>query len=285
MLTFKQLARRFGLETNDVDLSQPIDPALFAEIEQAFYCGQVLVLRGQRLLPKQFLDFARRIGCPDPHVINQFHHPEHAEILILSNVKKDGQPTGLADAGTYWHTDYSYLAAPAKATMLYSIEVPEVGGDTLFANMRAAYDDLPDAMKRRIDGMITLNIYGNRDDLDDESRTAASALNKDQWAKMAVVQHPLVRPHPATGQKALYAVSGTSIGIVGMPQDEAINLLDELKAHATQLKYQLRLKYGFGDVVLWDNPSLLHAATLTDPKFPRTLHRITVKEYTSAKAL
>jgi taurine dioxygenase len=285
MLAFKPLTSGFGLETTDVDLSQPIDGPLFAEIEQAFYRGQVLVLRGQRLQPKQFLDFAQRIGRPDPHVIDQFHHPEHAEILILSNVKKDGEPTGLADAGTYWHTDYSYLAEPAKATMLYSIQVPEAGGDTMFANMRAAYDDLPDAMKRRIDGMITLNIYGNRDDLDQQSRTAASSLNKDQWEKMDVVRHPLVRPHPATGQKALYAVSGTSMGIVGLPQDEAIELLDELKTHATQPKYQLRLKYGVGDVVLWDNPSLLHAATLTDPKFPRTLHRITVKEFASTKAL
>lgn len=283
MPTFNPLTPGFGLETNDVDLSQPIDPPLFAEIEQAFYRGQVLVLRGQRLQPKQFLDFARRIGRPEPHVIDQFHHPEHAEILILSNIKKDGQPVGLADAGTYWHTDYSYLAEPAKATMLYSIQVPEVGGDTLFANMRAAYDDLSAAMKHRIDGMITLNIYGNRDDLDERSRTAASTLNKDQWAKMDVVRHPLVRPHPATGQKALYAVSGTSIGIVGFPQDEAIALLNELKMHATQPKYQLRLKYGVGDVVMWDNPSLLHAATLTDPKFPRTLHRITVKEHIASK--
>ena len=279
MLTFNHLERGFGLETNDVDLSQPISALLFAEIEQTFYRGQVLVLRGQKLLPQQLLDFAKRMGRPEPHVIDQFHHPEHPEILVLSNVKNMGEPTGLADAGTYWHTDYSYLARPAKATLLYSIQVPAVGGNTLFANMRAAYDDLPDAMKRRIDSMVTLNIYGNRDDLDEQSRTAASALNKDQWDKMAVVQHSLVRPHPATGQKALYAVSGTSMGIVGVPQDEAIDLLNELKAHATQPKYQLRLKYGVGDVVIWDNPSLLHSATLTDAQYPRTLHRITVTDW------
>ena len=280
MPTFNPLTIGFGLETNDVDLSQPVDALLFAEIEQALYRGQVLVLRGQRLQPKQFLDFARRVGRPEPHVIDQFHHPEHPEILLLSNQKNNGEPAGLADAGTYWHTDYSYLAQPAKATMLYSIEVPAVGGDTLFANMRAAYDDLPDAMKRRIDGMVTLNVYGNRDDLDEQSRTAASALSKDQWERMEVVKHPLVRPHPATAQKALYSVSGTSIGIVGMPQDEAIDLLDELKTHATQSMYQLRLKYGVGDLVMWDNPSLLHSATLTDPKLPRSLHRITVTEWT-----
>ena len=99
--------------------------------------------RAQKLTPAQFLQFARRIGPPEPHVIDQFHHPEHADILILSNVEKDGQPTGLADAGTYFHTDYSYLEVPARATMLYSIQVPKKGGDTLFANQYAAYDDLP----------------------------------------------------------------------------------------------------------------------------------------------
>ena len=279
MLEFDPLSPGFGLETHSVDLSQSINASLFAEIEKAFYCAQVLVLRRQNLQPQQFLDFARRIGRPEPHVIDQFHHPEHPEILVLSNVKNNGEAAGLADAGTYWHTDYSYLARPAKATLLYSIQVPEMGGDTLFANMRAAYDDLPDAMKRRIDSMVTLNIYGNRDDLDEQSRTAASALNKDQWDKLAVVRHPLVRPHPATGQKALYAVSGTSMGIVGVPQGEAIDLLNELTAHATQPKYQLRLKYGVGDVVMWDNPSLLHSATLTDAQYPRTLYRITVKDW------
>ena len=277
MLTFKPLTSGFGLDTTDVDLSQPLDGPLFAEIEQAFYRGQVLVLRGQRLQPKQFLDFAQRIGRPDPHVIDQFHHPEFAEILILSNVKKDGKPTGLADGGTYWHTDYSYLEEAAKATTLYSIQVPQRGGATLFVNMRAAYDDLPSTMKRRIDAMITLNLYGNRDDLDVASRTAASNLNSEQWQKMALVKHPLVRPHPVTGQKALYAVSGTSRGIEGILEDEALDLLRELTAHATQPKYQLAVNYGIGDVVIWDNPSLLHSATLTDPNDARTLYRITIK--------
>ena len=277
MLNCNALSVDFGVKVDDVDLSRPLDEASFRELEQMFYHHQVMVSRGQQLQAGQFLDFAKRLGRPEPHVIEQFHHPDHAEILILSNVKRDGNATGLADAGTYWHTDYSYLAEPAKATMLYSIEVPKIGGDTLFSNMRVAYDDLPDAMKQRIDNMTTLNVYGNRDDLNEQSRTVASVLNEEQWEKMAVVKHPLVRPHPATGKKALYAVSGTSIGIEGMPQDEAIALLDELKRHATQSKYQLRLKYEVGDVVIWDNPSLLHAATLTDPIYPRTLWRITVK--------
>ena len=104
---------------------------------------------GQKFTPSGFLAFAKHFGKPEPHVIDQFHHPEHADILILSNVEKDGKPTGLADAGTYFHTDYSYLDVPARCTTLYSIQVPNKGGDTLFANQYAAYDDLLQSMKNR----------------------------------------------------------------------------------------------------------------------------------------
>ena len=106
----------------------------------------------------------------------------------------------------------------------------------------------------------------------------ASVLSEEQENKMTWVRHPVARRHPITGRKALYAVSGSSFGIEGMPANEALALLDELKRHATQVKYQLRLKYGVGDVVIWDNASLLHSATLTDADDPRTLWRITVKE-------
>ena len=261
----------FGLEADDFD-------SPFQEIWDAFFAGQILVFRGLQLTAKQFLEFARRFGRPEPHVIDQFHHPEHADILILSNVQKDGEPIGLADAGTYFHTDYSYLDIPARATTLYSIQVPRVGGDTLFANQYAAYDGLSAGMKARLEGLVALHHYGNRDDLNKSSRTVASVLNEEQEQKMAWVRHPVVRRHPVTGRKALYAVSGSSFGIEGMPEEEAIGLLDELKRHATQEKYQYRLKYGVGDVVIWDNASLLHAATLIDPDDARTLWRITIKE-------
>jgi taurine dioxygenase len=167
---------------------------------------------------------------------------------------------------------------PARATTLYSIEAPRVGGNTLFANQYAAYDDLTGAMKARIEALLAIHHYGNRNDQDEASRTAASLLTAEQKAKMPVITHPVVRTHPVTGRKALYAVSGSSFGIVGMPDDEARALLDELAAHSTQEKYRYSLRYGLGDVVVWDNASLLHSATLTDPSHPRTLWRITILE-------
>jgi len=261
----------FGAEADRIDSD-------FGKVWDAFFSAQVLVFRAQKFAPSAFLAFAKQFGRPEPHVIDQFHHPEHPDILILSNVQKDGEPTGLADAGTYFHTDYSYLNVPARATTLYSIQVPSKGGDTLFADQYAAYDGLPSGMKLRIENLVALHHYGNRDDQDKSSRTVASVLTEEQEEKMAWVRHPVARRHPITGRTALYSVSGSSFGIEGMPQDEAVSLLDELKRHATQEKYQLRLKYGVGDVVIWDNASLLHSATLTDPADPRTLWRITIKE-------
>jgi taurine dioxygenase len=261
----------FGAEADRLD-------APFQDIWEAFFASQVLVFRGVQMEPAEYVSFAKKFGRPEPHVIDQFHFPGHPDILILSNVQKDGKPVGLADAGTYFHTDYSYLDVPARCTMLYSRQVPSKGGDTLFADQYAAYDDLSSSLKKQIDGLVALHHYGNRDDLDKDSRTVASVLTEEQEQKMAWVRHKVARKHPITGRTALYAVSGSSFRIEGMPDDEAIDLLDELKRHATQEKYQLRLKYGVGDLVVWDNASLLHSATLTDPADARTLWRITIKE-------
>jgi taurine dioxygenase len=279
-MRFSKLCEGFGCETSDVDLSQ-LDDAIFKQLWDAWLENHVLVVRDQKLNAQQFHNFASRFGRPEPHVISQFHHPEINDILILSNVKSDGKPNGLQDAGTYFHTDYSYLDVPARCTTLYSITVPAVGGETLFANQTAAYNDLSSEMKAYIAPLIGRHHYGNRDDLDHGSRTVASVLNAEQEQKMQWVRHRIARPHPLTGRMALYSVSGSSFGIEGMPERDAIELLDELKAHATHPRYQYALKYNPGDVVVWDNAALLHSATLIDPNHARTLWRITIKEDTS----
>src|SRR5882672_6637776 len=215
--SFTNLTDGFGWQTYDVDISRPLNEAQWQHVSRAFFAGQLLVLRGQRLSPAWFHAFAKRFGPPEPHVIEQFHHPENADILILSNVQRDGNPIGLADAGTYFHTDYSYLDVPARATLLYSIEVPKKGGDTLFADQYTAYEELPASLKRTVENRVALHHYGNRDDQDRSSRTVASVLTEDQEKKMAWVRHRIARRHPVTGRVALYAVSGSSFGIEGLP--------------------------------------------------------------------
>ena len=268
----------FGVEAPDVDLSNPLSDADFHDLERAFYANQVLALRAQAITAAQFMDFARRLGPPQPHVIDQFHHPEDPNILILSNVKKDGHPTGLQDAGSYFHTDYSYLDVPARCTMLYAIQMPREGSGTTFANQRQAYADLSSSMKERIEGLVCRHHYGNRENLDETSRTVASVLTEAEKQKITWVRHPLVRRHPHTGVPVLYAVSGSSFEIEGMPADAGRALLDELKAHSTQPKYCHTNYYAVGDVIVWDNCQLLHSAPVTDLTAARTLWRITVKD-------
>jgi taurine dioxygenase len=279
MIAKRRMSDRLGVALDGLDLSRPLSDEAFREIEQAFWEGGVLAIKGQKLTPAQFVAFARKFGKPEPHVIDTFHHPQERDILILSNRRKpDGSPAGLADGGTYFHTDYSYLEVPARVTMLYSREVPSKGGQTLFADMAGAYEDLPESTKRQIDDLVVLHHYGNRDDLDERSRTAASPLSAEQKAKVTLVKHRLVRTHYGTGRKALYAVSGSSFEIEGMPREEGVALLNALKAHALQDKYRFSYAYDVDDIVLWDDLATLHSATLTDPNDPRTLWRVTVLE-------
>ena len=274
----RPLSEAGGGAISGVDLNR-LGSDDFATIEDALHQHLVLVIRDQTLTPGSFVAFSRRFGKPEPHVLNQFHHPDDANVLILSNRRDaEGKPLGLADGGTYFHSDYSYLEVPARCTILHAIEIPGDDAGTTFANQRAAYESLSDETKNRIDPLVCRHRYGNRDDLDESSRTAASPLSADQKAKMHWVRHPLVRTHRHTGRKALYAVSGSSFGIEGMDEDEGVALLDELKEQATAPRFCFTPEYKPGDVVIWDNCAALHRAPLIAIDRPRTLWRITVKE-------
>ncbi len=278
MLKVERLSDIAGARIAGVNTACSLDVEDFAEIERALHEHCFVVFPGQTLSPAQFVAFARRWGEPEPHVIDTFHHPADANILILSNVLRDGKPIGLLDAGTYFHTDYSYLAKPARCTILYAIQMPRALAGTRFANQTRAYADLPQATKDRIDSLVVRHHYGNRDELRESARTVASVLNESQKKKVDWVQHRLVRAHPHTGVKALYGVSGSSFGIEGMADAQAVALLDELKVHATQPRYCHTHAYSIGDVIVWDNHQLLHAAPLTELDDARTLWRVTVKD-------
>lgn len=285
MLSVRPLPEALGAEISGVELSGELDDRAMREILAAFVAHQVMVIRGQTLSAGQFARFAGRFGRPQPHILSHLRHPEHPEILPLSNVFQDGAPIGVYDGAAYWHTDMSYEAEPAFATIVYSIQAPADGGETCFANMVRAYEALPAKTRRMIDGLTVLHHYGNRTDPEEASRTSASPLSDEQKKEVRNVYHPLVRAHPISGAKALYGVSGSSFGIVGWPDGEAVALLDELKAHATRPEFIYRHRYAVGDVVAWDNPSTLHAATLippaTGPADTRLLWRVSVKSLPS----
>lgn len=278
MLHITPLSDVAGARITGLDLSRDLSADQFGQIEQALHRHCFIVLPGQTLSPQDFVAFSRYWGAAEPHVIDTYHHPQDANILILSNVLREGKPIGLLDAGTYFHTDYSYLTVPARCTMLHAIQMPRERSGTTFANQTRAYAELSPQMRERIESLVVRHHYGNRDDLNAQSRTVASVLDMHQKKKVDWVRHRLVRPHPHTGVKSLYAVSGSSFGIDGMDDVQAIALLDELKQHATAELYRTTYNYCIGDVVVWDNAQLLHAAPLTNLEQARTLWRVTVKE-------
>jgi len=278
MLTATRLSHVVGACIDGLDASKPLSAQQQLWLSDALHQHGFIVLKKQSLSPSELVRFAQYWGEPSPHVIDTFHHPQDPRVLILSNVVKDGRPTGLADAGTYFHTDYSYLAVPARCTILHALDMPAGGNGTTFANQAAAYDDLSALRKKQIAALVVRHHYGNRDDLNHQSRTVASVLTAEQAGRVSWVHHPLVKEHPFTGRRALYAVSGSSFGIEGMDDAQAMALLRELSTHSTQDRYRHTHDYDNGDLVVWDNSLLLHAAPLVDLSRPRTLWRVTVLE-------
>jgi len=266
------------------DLSRAIDDRTFAELEGIFHDNIVVFFRDQHLTNEQHIAFSRRFGELEIHIVKKYLLPEDPEILLVSNIKNDaGEHIGLADAGFTWHSDTSYRKNPSRCSLLYAKEVPHRDGkplgDTVFANCIAAYEALPDAMKRRLAGTKAIHRYSMRRRVDNSPRPKLTAA---QLAETPDIAHPIVRSHPYTGRKALYVTAGECIGIVlpngeQMPEDEALDMIAELDAHCVRPEFCYRHSWRIGDLVMWDNASAMHLA-ICDYTLPerRLMHRTTV---------
>ena len=277
-IEIRALSEALGAEVVGVDLAHRLDDETFERIHEAHLEHLVLAIRDQDLTPEQHTAFSRRFGELDIHVLDQFLLPGHPEILVVSNKKVNGRAVGLQDAGTHWHSDISYREYPSLGSLLYALEVPPEGGDTLFANMYAVYEALSDEMKARIDGLKAVHRYAQIYEL---SRNAAGSarppLTEEQKAKVPQVVHPVVRTHPETGRKALYVSPGLTVGIVGMDEEESRALLAELHRHSTRPEFVYRHIWRRHDVLFWDNRCTMHVATGYNPRYTRHMHRTTVK--------
>jgi len=266
-----------GAEISGVDLSKTLDDDTFAAIENAFNEHAVIWFRNQTITPAQQVAFSERFGEIEVNAFNKFALPDNPKVLIVSNVKEDGKDIGYADAGSHWHTDMSYTATPPRMTLLYAIEVPvENGqplGDTLFASATAAYDSLPDETKAKIDGLKATHRFAAKE----RGVKKPVELTPEQIAKNPDVDHPVARTHPITGRKALYVRTGECIGIPGMPDDEALPLIDELSERTIRPEFLYRHQWQVGDVLMWDNAAVQHWAP-RDYEWPqrRRMHRTTV---------
>jgi taurine dioxygenase len=269
------LSDALGAEIIGLDLAQPLDDDAFAALHLAHLKYQVLVFRAQDLTPEQHIAFSRRFGDLSGHVFDQFLLPDYPQILKVSNKKKeDGEFAGLPQAGRRWHSDLAYTETPSLGSLLYALEIPPQGGDTLFNNMYRAYDELSDEMKSRIEGRKAEFLLGSaRKYYTDDQRPA---LTPEQLAKVPSVHHPIVRTHPETGRKALYVSQAHTVRILDMDEAESEALLAELTEHSVQPEFVYRHKWRLHDLVFWDNRCCMHIAEPPPPEYGRHMHRTTV---------
>ncbi|HET6237947.1 MAG TPA: TauD/TfdA family dioxygenase [Acetobacteraceae bacterium] len=271
--TIAKLSDHTGAEVRGVDLTHPVGDELRARLNHAFSERSVLVVRDQHLSPQQVVDAVRLFGEVFPQQDKKFALPECPLIHYVSN--QDSYPDGTRYIpGAGYHTDHSNAVAPPKATVLHAVTLPDRGGDTQYVNMHRAYEDLPEAMQRRIDGLRAVHVYQSRH----SARKLMTLSEENRAAVPDAVLHPLVRTHPETGRKAIYLNPIRVEGIEGMQEGAALALLDDLLEHARQPRFEYRHQWRAGDLVMWDNRCLLHKANGDyDMTQVRYLYRVMLK--------
>jgi taurine dioxygenase len=271
-LTTRPLSAYLGVEIRGVDLADALPEPIVDDVRRALFQHGVVFFRDQRLTPEQHVAFARRFGEIN---INRFFKTVDGYPMI-AEVRKEPEQTG--NIGSGWHTDHSYDQTPAMGSILYALEVPETGGDTLFASMYAAYDALSDGLKRTLEGLQALHssrhvfgveAYARRGDL------RGRYLNPEAATQDAI--HPIVVRHPGSGRKALYVNPAFTVRIEGWTDEESRPLLQYLYQHAARPEFAYRFQWRAGSVAFWDNRCTWHYALNDYHGQRRLLHRITVE--------
>jgi taurine dioxygenase len=261
-----------GAEIHGVQLAQ-LDDATFVEIHRAWLEHQVVFFREQRITPAQQVAFARRLGELDTYPFIR-PLPDHPEVIPIIK-----EPDNRFNFGGGWHSDGAYMREPPKATMLYALEVPTTGGDTLFASMYAAWEALSPGMKALLDGLVAVftasKVHGDGGFYKKADHPMEKL--KDQETLDSKNEHPVVRTHPETGRKALYVSMPHTERLKKMTTEESRPLLDFLVAHATKAEHTTRFQWRAGSLALWDNRAVQHYALNDYPGQRREMHRITIK--------
>jgi taurine dioxygenase len=268
IFALRPLSPALGAEIVGVDLSEEIEDHIFEQIRDAWHRNLVILLRGQELSEEDQVRFAEKFGPPAVIHTKQFVR-NHPAVMLISNIREDGKPIGaLPDGEMHFHTDQCHQERPAMASMLYALEVPSTGGNTLFANGYMAYETLPDGIKRRIEGRKALNAY----DYDGAAMKRGTRLA--DGAPSCV--HPVVRTHPATGRKALYVNRLMTVRIEGLPEAESNELLATLFDHQERREFIYEHVWRPGDLLMWDNRCTLHARTDFSANERRLMRRVTI---------
>lgn len=266
----RNLTGHFGVEVQDIDLAEPLTDNVFQELDAALNRYSLLLFRQQNLTPEQQKAFGRRWGELEHHVLQQYTLSGHPEVFVLTNKKKDGKPAGAHKSGWHWHIDNTYMPRASLGSLLYAIEVPPEGGDTLFTSLTTAYDRLSDEMKARVENLKAVHsykyVYANK-------YPDRPPLTEEQKAQVPDLVHPVVRTHPETGRKVLYVSEQIIKEFVGLSFEDSQKLLDDLNAHATQDDLVYRHRWQVGDMMFWDNRATMHFATpYDDVNHTRLMH-------------
>jgi taurine dioxygenase len=265
-ITTRPLSPAIGAEIQGVDLSKPIDEATKQKMLDIWHDNLVILLRNQDLDEDSHVRFADAFGEPAKVSSGRAFSKKHPSVMLISNIRENGEAIGaLPDGEMHFHTDQCHQPRPAKATILYAMEVPREGGDTLFANAYLAYETLPDNIRQKIEGRRALNAY----EKDSTMRSAGYENGAFCW-------HPIVRTHPVTGRKALYVNRLMTREIEGLPKEESDAILDYLFEHQEQDKFVYGHKWKPGDVLMWDNRCSLHARTDFSAGERRLMRRVTI---------
>ncbi len=282
-LEARPLAPTIGMEVVGLDLSKPLDDAMLTEVKSLFNDAGILLFRDQDLTEEQHIALSRRFGPLQSHVLKSYLKADHPELLVVSNILDDqGRPIGIGDAGQLWHSDTSYIAQPCHCSLLYAREIPAPDGDrsygdTAFASMIAAFDALSPEMKSRIADKQALHSYEAYYVRRQKEGSKRPSLTKEQQKEAPDVVHPIARPHPITGRKALFVNESYTVRVLDMEPTESEALLSELIAFGISDQFVYRHKWRKGDLILWDNWATQHLA-IADYALPqrRLLHRTTV---------
>ena len=277
-MEINRLSDALGAEIVGIDVAS-VDDATLRTVRQALLDHLVLVFRDQRLSPEEHIDFSRRFGALEIHISTDHLLPGYPEIMMVSNKQENGRYIGAVSAGDHWHSDLSCKAEPSMGSLLYALELPSVGGDTEFANQYKAYETLPKALKQRIAdlrGVHTFNRMRNRRVEVPKMHRGDAHIRYGERAPDDGI-HPIVRTHPETGRKALYVSPRFTVGIDGMPDEEAQPLLEQLFDHQANADLKYRHTWRSGDLVFWDNRSTTHFACRGFPENEiRHMHRTTI---------
>ena len=250
-----------GARIEGLDRSTAREPEVAAALNAALAEYLLLEIPGPVMSPIEMRDFSLAFGRPVPQLLRYKRTGDIPEVSVMvSTLKADGTTDKTALRAEDWHTDDSYMATPAKATLLHAMEIPGHGGRTWFCNMRAAYEALPEATRRRIDGMRAIHGYDTA-----RARNRPSPRTAQEIAETPDVEHPLVRTHPDNGKKALYLNFNRLDRIVGLPRAESDALLDELAAHTRQARFHVAHRWTVGDCVIWDNRATMHRVDVDYP--------------------